>query len=352
MKAVLGVVMSMAVLGAAPTRAQVLGSFIDGGFTGWTGTVSSYNQFPGSCCGVGSTGTMTIVGSGGNPGAALEMANSVVTNAEMFNIGLSPTAIWNPQTQGAIDSVDVVIECFPVSCVFAGQGYSIAIEQAGAIYIARGGATGCGSSWTPLSIIGKTSADFMLIAPSFAPAVPDFSGAGAPIKFGFTATNSSCLGCTSYSTLFRYDNWQVTLRGVPYPSGTADLVMLTSTTSNAPPSNSGVKQATAGSPLAVSLATGNPTFLGHPVILGANVVPQFTIPAPGPLWLAIPGLLILVDGTQPGPFGPSQVLTSWGLTFGYTIPAGLGGMSIFLQSAALGGPSGFVLSDSHEIRVN
>jgi len=242
MKAAVGLVISLAVLVAAPIGAQGLGSFSDGDFTGWTGTVSSYNQFPGSCCGVGSTGSMTIIGSGGNPGAALEMANAVVTNAEMFNIGLSPTAIWNPQTQGAIDSVDLAIEFFPLGCVFAGQGYSLAIEQAGAIYIARCGATLCPpSSWSPLSIIGKSSADFLLVLPSSAPAVPDFSTAGAPIKFGFAATNSSCLGCVSFSTLFRYDNWQVTLHGVPYPAGTIDLVLLTSTTSNAPPDDCRLK---------------------------------------------------------------------------------------------------------------
>lgn len=117
-----------------------------------------------------------------------------------------------------------------------------------------------------------------------------------------------------------------------------------------------LKTMTAGGLLSVCLSTTCPSLYGAPVILAGQVLPSGTplLPSivPG-LWLDPAALIVVVDGTVPGPFGASHVLVPGGLSFGFQVPFFFSSLEVALQGAALSPAAalGFALSEAHMVVV-
>jgi hypothetical protein len=161
--------------------------------------------------GNGGTVTAQQVRIGGFPGAFREV--SITLNApDAMNgsqaVGFSGklTAIYSPQTAGAIASVDFGA----FAKMLAGQGLGhrvgVALRQNGKLYYAFTPA-----NFTPeLAFTAKeqdslTAADFSSLADEH----PDFSAAGGAIEFGFFNANSAPAGSTAGTRTVGIDNWTV-----------------------------------------------------------------------------------------------------------------------------------------------
>lgn len=169
--------------------------------------------------GVGASAT-AAQSSGGNPGTArrvtLATGSAFGDSTSSFQrFGTSTATRYEPATQGAIVSIDWSIEARFVTGSFfgAGQGIAFALKQGTVIYFADYTTTGSSGAWIENSASGLTAANFSRL--DGATGTPDFSTAGAPIRFGFLASNSN--GGGAFTTTVDYDNWFVRVV-VPSPT--------------------------------------------------------------------------------------------------------------------------------------
>ena len=143
-------------------------------------------------------------------------------------------------------------------------------------------------------------------------------------------------------------------RAAPLPGTGEDLVLATTVDGAG---EVAVLPAAAGSAVAVHLNSPGGTFVGALPVIGANLHPTGTPPVPTPFFagsqLDLGGLLLLVNGSAPPPFFVAA-LPPGGLGTGFTVPAGLAGMSLRLQGVAAGpaAANGFIAATAaHELVI-
>ncbi len=171
----------------------------DGDFSGWT-----YGSF--------GTATPTVLATGGNPGARLQ-----VTTVSGSGSGVLATYLGF-STDAALEgssfawSLDVLKGAGSFG---QGQAIGLVIQQGSSIFIDHLYNTGVKSSWTTQTFEGAVNAaNFVRVAGTGS---LDLSG-GVTTQFGFSASNSNSGTLTQY-----YDNWTFQLGAVPAPGALALL---------------------------------------------------------------------------------------------------------------------------------
>jgi hypothetical protein len=189
-------------------RAQII--YSDGDFnpSNWTF---------GTSLTMGSGGSVNRATSGGNPGSYLRLTLSMSSGEGQVGIwGLNSAAVYNPATQGAIESIALSEDILEIGSPHAGGAV---LMQNGLLYY-RFTYIASGPSWITLSGGPGTATDYVLY-PSPDNGItsphPDFSILGAPITFGFYR-NIGGTALTDFSTTAGLDNWKTTVNVVPEPS--------------------------------------------------------------------------------------------------------------------------------------
>lgn len=163
----------------------------------------------------GGSGDGFQVLTGGNTGAARYVINncgayySGATNVHLFN-----DFTYVPAISGPLTDLSFTIDTRYVDGL---QAYGFMVTQGSNLWAV--GYYLNTDSWQT-TVLTPTAADFTPF--NNGPALPDFSAAGAPIKFGFYSGNSSA-GGWGYSRTGYYDNFAVTF--VPAPT-TAALALI------------------------------------------------------------------------------------------------------------------------------
>lgn len=154
---------------------------------------------------------------GGNPGAYRSISHVYGGFGSIITGHIFEDAAYNPGLDGALGSVTFA---FDAKVFEAGQsgavGFGALLRQSGSYYMA-GFSSVLPGGWTNQSYIDLSAANFALISGA-GPALPDFSAAGAEIKFGFFASNGTGLS-TRTSTSSGVDNWSVTTTAAAVPEG-------------------------------------------------------------------------------------------------------------------------------------
>jgi hypothetical protein len=210
------VVRLVLVLSVVSTSYSQMIVFSDGDF-------NSSNWTFGTTLSMGSGGSVNRVSSGGNPGNYLRLTLSMSAGEGQAGIwGLNSAAVYNPATQGAIESVTLSEDILEIGSPHAGGAV---LMQNGLLYY-RFTYIASGTSWTSLSSGPGTASDYILY-PSPDNGVtsqnPDFSILGAPITFGFYR-NIGGTALTDFSNPAGLDNWTTTVKVVPEPSTLALVV--------------------------------------------------------------------------------------------------------------------------------
>lgn len=181
------------------------------------GDFNTSNWTFGTSLSMGSGGSVNRISSGGNPGSYLRLTLSMSAGEGQAGIwGLNSASVYNPATQGAIESVVLGEDILEVGSPHAGGAV---LMQNGLLYY-RFTYIASGPSWITLSGGPGTATDYTLY-PSPDNGItsphPDFSILGAPITFGFYR-NIGGTALTDFSTTAGLDNWKTTVNVVPEPS--------------------------------------------------------------------------------------------------------------------------------------
>lgn len=199
---------------AQPRQARADVSFGDTEFPdgGWA-VESITTGFGGSSSGVQSPT--------GNPGNARRITNSVNAGpssiSAMHRFGTTSATIYSPTTSGAVASLDFSVDYRLVSGFGDGQGLGFALKQGTVVYFAAYAVTGSDGAWHARSATGLLASDFVRM--DGLAGTPNFSAAGANIRFGLAVSNSST--GAGYAIVVDYDNFAVTVRQVPGPASGA-----------------------------------------------------------------------------------------------------------------------------------
>jgi hypothetical protein len=170
------------------------------------------------------SGGGTVVASqqsaGGNPGQYRYITNTVYGPGGSSVLGFheKTTAVYSPQTQGAIDSISYSEDSIMFSGFGEGQGTGPALMQNGKLfyYLVPHYLYSNQPSWTP-QVLTSLQADNFLRSPWTVSAEhPDFSSLGAPIVFGFYRFNNTTSG--QYTIIAGIDNWSVNVNPIPAPA--------------------------------------------------------------------------------------------------------------------------------------
>ena len=164
----------------------------------------------------GPTHTESRQTSGGNPGAYRAQTIDLPLAPSSARIySLATKATYDPAVEGAIRSLDFAEDCLESP----GKPVQPLLEQAGRRYTATSDfTTFCVSgSWESERRPSLEVGQFQLVAGpacSAGESCPDFSAAGAPLSFGYSAfvslSSASPPGATAHYA-FAVDNWQVTV---------------------------------------------------------------------------------------------------------------------------------------------
>ena len=168
--------------------------------------------------GPGGTITATQVISGGNPGAYRNVTH--VLNApergrrsRVVGLHLPIGASYDPQLEGPIASIDYSQDALGIAIVGAGMRTTPLILQDGNAYQTLGSLV-TQPVWTTVSPSGLTEVDFALIRPNLSvdfSVHPDFSESGAPLRLGFTSSNSTGSNCCGFRMVAGIDNWSISI---------------------------------------------------------------------------------------------------------------------------------------------
>lgn len=186
------------------------GTFDDGD---WVGT-----EFPlGPTGGSASASQLAI---GGNPDAYREIqatVNSTAGTGQNGSISLysiRTLALYDPVTQGAIESVDFSIDAFQTTANSGGT-VTAAILQDGTLFTASRGLAGPEMDWTPKEIGGLVQSEFLEIdSNGQGVSQPDFSSSGSPVTFGFRYVISTPVDGPAGSRTAGFDNWTITVNSI------------------------------------------------------------------------------------------------------------------------------------------
>ena len=193
---------------AGPSLLRADATFSDGTFTNSNWTVSTISS--------GGGGMIDFAGqvsSGGNPASYRRVDLTVNSGSSaIFAINLSTISIYNPQTQGAITTVDYSEDSIAFTARSQSSGFCLL--QNGTIYFANALSYFPTATWTTHSVTGQHFSDFLDFDGNSS---PDFSANGAPIEFGFWREISAG-GGNSFSSSTGIDNWTVMVHSVPEPA--------------------------------------------------------------------------------------------------------------------------------------
>lgn len=170
----------------------------------------SYFLNPGSS----SAGSQSL--GSGFTGNARVVQNMISPGGGIYSINIYSAYTWS--ASAAITDLTMSIQARSVSNL---QAFGFAVEQGGKYWLAGYSLTTPTYAAYTLSL---TAADFGTpfgVDPSSQPATPDFSGAGAPIRFGFYTGNSSTIA--PYDTAASYSDFTVSF--VPAPSAAGALAL-------------------------------------------------------------------------------------------------------------------------------
>ncbi|MBL8823222.1 MAG: tandem-95 repeat protein [Planctomycetia bacterium] len=158
---------------------------------------------------------------GGNPANYRYQADDFRVGDWIATASINSTAIYDPQVQGALASVDFSMDVIQFPPVLPGQGpggtaFVIALRQNGQLYF--GTPFGNGSTtWRNYTTNGMTAEDFdiAIVPEERLGNHPDFSANGAPIEFGYGHWING-FGTPGFRLLneFGVDNWAVTVQNI------------------------------------------------------------------------------------------------------------------------------------------
>ncbi|HSV16935.1 MAG TPA: IPTL-CTERM sorting domain-containing protein [Casimicrobiaceae bacterium] len=158
------------------------------------------------------TATAVVEGTGGNPGARLNVTTVTPTPADVaFGTAVLTTTTTPAPVAGAVFTM--TLDVLSGAGGFGqGQGIELLVQQSGSVYGMGVGITGFPlNSFTTLPFNGTfTAANFTKISGA-GPAQPVFDGA-TPTQYGFAAGNSNSATLTQY-----YDNFTLSIPSIGAP---------------------------------------------------------------------------------------------------------------------------------------
>lgn len=191
-------------LTTAPAQAVVITDCCDWA-TGWT--FSSFSQGTGSA-------TAVVEGSGGNPGARLNI--STVTPS-VSDLGYGTAVLTTSGTPAPTAGTAFTLQLDVLSGAGAfgqGQGIDLLVAQGGSVYALALGVTGFPlSTFTTLSFNGNFNAGSFSRISGGGPSTPSFDGV-TTTTYGFAAGNTNSGTLTQY-----YDNFRLTISSIGPPAG-------------------------------------------------------------------------------------------------------------------------------------
>lgn len=195
------------ILATAPATMAV--TFTDGDFTDPDWTLTAKTR-PGFIAGTVSSSKQTTGGVGNS--AYLQITTFTDVGQLITGYFIWGDAMYDPQTQGAIASVDYSEFSKEIYDQVSGvnQATGAALFQGG-IFYQGGGAHTENTNWDQISLTGLTALNF--IDNDYSGLHPDFSSSGDPINFGFYRANH-----ISLMQIAGIDNWSVTVNPVPLPA--------------------------------------------------------------------------------------------------------------------------------------
>ena len=197
----LGIAVALVIgLFARPAQAIVVTDCCDWA-SGWV--LSSY-----TAAGVG-TATATVEGSGGNPGARLNVTTVTPTLADSASGTALLTSVSTPApVAGAAFTLS--IDALSGAGGFGqGQGVSLLVGQGGSVYAMGLGITGWPLNvFTTLAFTGNFNAGSFTRISGAGPATPSFDGV-TTTTYGFAAGNTQSATLTQY-----YDNFRLTIPSI------------------------------------------------------------------------------------------------------------------------------------------
>lgn len=172
--------------------------------TGWT--FSSFSQ--------GGSATAVVEGSGGNPGARLNITTVTASVSDLaYGIAVLTTSGTPAPTAGTAFTLQLDV-LSGAGAFGQGQGIDLLVAQGGSVYALALGVTGFPlSTFTTLSFNGNFNAGSFSRISGGGPSNPSFDGITAT-TYGFAAGNTNSGTLTQY-----YDNFRLTISAVGPPAG-------------------------------------------------------------------------------------------------------------------------------------
>lgn len=193
-----------ALVALAPLAAADVVQFSDGNFgASWTST-KVVDTTPGAAA---TFTSVTTLADGVAP--PCRQTTHTFDNGAIVVAHIDASSVYDPAT-GPICDVDVAYDLIHYPNPAGGAvRYRLAIEQNGSIYHDAGGTDAFVGPWTSYLLGGLGAGAFTKIFGT-GPATPNFSCAGALMRFGFTTSNSAGSG-GPFTKTSAIDNWSVTL---------------------------------------------------------------------------------------------------------------------------------------------
>ncbi len=152
---------------------------------------------------------------GGNPDAYRFMTHDLPPLSSLSVFHRYEAGSYDPSTQGAIGGISVSFDDIELQPPFVGAavGQLLVVWQGDAYFYAKQDLTYTTTDWRTRRLFCLKPADF---AP-YGDELPDFSAAGAPMRFGVIRSNTNNSTTTSYTTQHGLDNFRVAVHGADNP---------------------------------------------------------------------------------------------------------------------------------------
>jgi hypothetical protein len=159
--------------------------------------------------------------SGGNPDGFRFMTHTWGNGVQGAVFHLNKNAVYDPSTQGAIESLDYSADVIGFNTSSGVFGDGLLLQQDGRLFISQFTAVRFPSSWQTKSASDLTSSSFLSLDGG---AAPDFSATGDRIAFGYIRTNTIPGAGTTIA--HGIDNWSVSVTNISTASvPEADFVL-------------------------------------------------------------------------------------------------------------------------------
>lgn len=152
---------------------------------------------------------------GGNPDAYRFMTHDLPPSSSLSVFHRYEAAAYDPSTQGAIGGISVSFDDIEIQPPFVGAaiGQLFVVWQGDAYFYAKQPLTYTTTDWRTRRLFCLKPADFM----PYGDKLPDFSAAGAPLRFGVIRSNTNNSTTTSYTTQHGLDNFRVAVHAADNP---------------------------------------------------------------------------------------------------------------------------------------